>query len=193
MRRWWVFAVLLLSVGLNCGLLGAWLAKRPPREPAGESGPARNPEPPRAAFLQMAERLHLSPEQRERFVEQQRRFFESTQSDRLALEEARRELRREVARPQPDRKRIDDLLGEAAARSSALEKTFVDHVLATRGMLDGEQQKAFLGMLARLRPLREPGQAPGLGGRLARERWLRRQGAAPGEEPRPERPDEPRR
>jgi uncharacterized membrane protein len=192
MRRWWVFAALLLSVGLNCGLLGAWLARR--GEPAGGRPPFAEPPvavppvavPPRAAFVEMAERLHLTPEQRELFFERQRRFFESTQADRRAMEEARRELRREVARPAPDRARLDALLEEAGRRNVELERAFVEHVLATRELLSPEQQVQYLVMLGRLRPQRDVGTAPP-GGRALRDRWLRRQpGVRPeGGEPQP--------
>lgn len=191
MRRWWVFGALLLSVGLNCGLIGAWLARLAEpvpaarRPPVGEplAGEPSVPGPPRAAFVEMAARLGLTPEQRELFFERQRRFFESTQADRRAMEEARRELRREVARPTPDRARLDALLQQAAERNAALERAFVEHVLATRELLTPEQQAQYLAMLGRLRPQREMGGQPPPG-RLLRDRWLRRQpGVRPERDP----------
>lgn len=171
-----MLAALLLSVGLNCGLLGAWLARR--GLPAGGDSPPLGG-PPRGAVLELVQRLELTPEQRERFLERHRRFFESTQADRRAMEEARRELRREVARPVPDRARLEALLDEAGRRNAALERAFVDHVLATRELLTPEQQARYLALLARLRPPREGG-GPGLAGRSAvRDRWLRRQSPRP--------------
>lgn len=183
MRRWWVLAALLLSVGLNCGLLGAWLARR--GLPAGPDRPPLGG-PPRGAVLELIDRLELTAEQRERFLERHRRFFESTQADRQAMEAARRELRREVARPQPDRARLEALLDEAGRRNAALERAFVDHVLATRELLTPEQQARYLALLSRLRPPREVGATGQAGRGSLRDRWLRRQSSRPsGERPAP--------
>ncbi|HQP92598.1 MAG TPA: hypothetical protein PK570_01405, partial [Thermoanaerobaculia bacterium] len=72
MRRRWLFVALLLSLGLNAGLLGAWLYRQQHRPPARPFpwGEGKRP------FVTMADRLELASPVRERFLEQQRIFFE---------------------------------------------------------------------------------------------------------------------
>ena len=148
MRRGWLLAALLLSVGINLGLFGAWAFRQATR-------PAPRPLPwaeGRGPFVAMAERLELAAETRARFLEQQRIFFALTEGDRRELADLRRELRRELDRPEPDGARIDELLAASAELNAALDRAFVENVLATRELLGPDERRRFLRLLPRLRP-----------------------------------------
>jgi len=161
MRRRWLFVALLLSLGLNAGLLGAWLYRQQHRPPARPFpwGEGKRP------FVTMADRLELASPVRERFLEQQRIFFALTEADRCELAEARRELREELARPEPDPALIDELLSESAELNAALDRAFVENVLVTCELLGPEERQRYLSLLPRMRPPaagppRPPGGAP---------------------------------
>lgn len=153
MRRGWLLAALLLSVGLNLGLFGAWAYRQATR-------PAPRPLPwaeGRGPFVAMADRLELTGKTRERFLEQQRVFFALTEGDRRELAELRRELRRELDAAEPEPERIDQLLAASAELNAALDRAFAENVLATRELLGPEERRRFLQLLPRLRP---PGDGP---------------------------------
>ena len=148
MRRGWLLAALLLSLGVNAGLVGAWAYRQATR-------PAPRPLPwaeGRGPFVAMADRLELAGGMRERFLEQQRIFFALTEGDRRELEEVRRALRRELDAPEPDPERIDELLAASAELNTALDRAFVENVLATRELLGPGERRRFLRLLPRLRP-----------------------------------------
>ena len=154
MKRPWLIIALLLSVGINIGVLATIGVAR-----------ARGPRPMQRDFErserlgrdrgEMIERivrgLELEGESRAIFVEQHQRFFERLQSAQRAMKETRHELRAEVGSPEPSRERIDQLLEESARLQAELDRAFVDNVLATRQILSPRQQRAYLGILGRLR------------------------------------------
>lgn len=166
MRRWWVVIALLLSVGVNLGLVAAVATRkvasgddlpRPvdPGRPQGvPKGPAGEPLP---QFRRLADRLGLEGEPRRRFLDVQRQFFEETLRVRMRQAETQREVRRELMSPEPDQGRIDALLQEAARDFLALERALAKNVVATREILTPEQEEEYLRIVSRLRP-------PGLGG-----------------------------
>lgn len=200
MKRWWLVIALLLSLGVNLGILAALAVRRPPRPgpeappPAGEQNlPDPNPEGPPPRVTRLADRLGLEGEQRRRFVDLQARFFADTVRLRTQQMEAYRALRRELTSREPDRTRIESLLQESARLHLALEQAMVRNVIASREVLDPGQERLYLEVLSRLRP---PGARPGgLGAqdpRRRRPRWRppwRPEGPGPG---RPQgRPDGP--
>ncbi len=140
MKRWWLLIALLLSVGINVGIL-ATLAFQPrlagpaaipatggppPADPlAGDPGVGPSDPLPREGRMppvveRMADELHLEGEKREAFVEIQRAFFEQTLAARSGMARIQREIRREVTSEDPDRERADRLLAEAAADADSL-------------------------------------------------------------------------
>lgn len=145
MRRWWLVVALLLSLGVNLGLVGAqivrqralavWAGERPP----GGSEPG----------LRLAERLALDGAQREQFLAIQRRLAERVRDERRELGRLRRVLRDELIAPAPDRARVDRLLAEIAERQLALDRAFAEHVLESRELLDPEQLERYLVFLER--------------------------------------------
>jgi Spy/CpxP family protein refolding chaperone len=166
-RRWWLVIALLLSVGVNVGILATLATRRldrperqppPPREePAPPPGPEEGG-PPRASRL--ADRLGLEGEPRSRFLSLQQQFFEQTVRIRLHMAETQREVRRELMSPEPDRQKIDALLKDSARDFLDLEQALAKNVVATREILDPEQEEEYLRLIARLRPLGAEGFGP---------------------------------
>jgi Spy/CpxP family protein refolding chaperone len=186
-KRWWLIVALLLSVGLNLGIL-ATLAVSRLRPPAEQSTDL-----PRPAQLspeqswRLARYLRLDGEQRRRFVELHRELVAQMRPRRERLQELRRELREELASEWPDRDRLDRLTAEMGEAAAAVDRTLAEHLLALREVLDPEQERAFrrvIGRLGapRLRDRLRPGRQPG--------RWLppSRRRPAPGPSPPPVRP-----
>jgi hypothetical protein len=152
--RWWLVIALLLSVGLNVGILAAIAARRNAPPPA-----ARNPKTPEIAagrdplplLPRLADRLGLEGEDRRKFLDIQWNLYQQTSRLRLQLAEVHREVRREVIRDEPDSQRIDRLLNESARIYLALERALVSNVLATRKLLDEDQERQYMIMISRLR------------------------------------------
>lgn len=207
MKRWWLVLALLLSVGVNLGILATLAVSRQRGEPPGP--PSESERGVRGPELEgrISERVHhlarelgLEGEKRERFVELQRSFIESAIRARMKVWRLQAELREQLGGPDPDRTRIDQLAQELGQAHTQLETVLIENIFATRELLDPEQQKRYLHLLARWRrdhgeregPLdwehrfgppdgRGPGRRPG--GFL--ERRLDRR---PGEPPKDERP-----
>lgn len=191
MKRWWLVLVLLLSVGINLGLLAAVAARRlGPSRPEGE-GPA----PPRlggpgaaadplARVVRLAGFLELEGEERRRFIDLQLSFYQETLKLRAEMGEVHRELRRELASRRPDQGRIDRLLERSSRTHLGLERALAGNVLASRELLDERQERRYLELIGRLRPAgplglfsdrpprREPGRRPGPWRRERLEREL---------------------
>lgn len=169
MKRWWVVIVLLLSVGVNVGLLAALATRKIAghgERPADFPGP-QEPPPPGPGFqpepfhrmTRLADHLGLEGESRRRFLDLQQQLFQETLQRRMHLGETQREVRREMASSQPDAQRIDALLKEAARDYLVLEQALAKNVLATREILNPRQEEEYLRVISRLRPL-----GPGGGG-----------------------------
>ena len=135
MKRWWLVILLLLSVGLNLGILAAIAAKRAQRPEPREPRPAEVLNPtadPLPRLPRLADRLGLEGEKRERFIDIQWELFQKTARLRLRRGEVHRELKREVTRDEPDRQKVDQLLKESARIYGAMERALVDSVLKNR-------------------------------------------------------------
>jgi hypothetical protein len=153
-KRWWLVIALLLSVGMNVGLLVALALDRPAvtqkqQEALRPAAAGRIP--------QLAARLGLEGVERRRFIQRQRQFFAETAVSRARLPEVRRELRAELTRPTPDRARIDELLRESGELFLSLERSLVVNVLETRALLGPEQERRYIDLISRLQ-LEGPGQ-----------------------------------
>lgn len=168
MRRWGLALALLLSLGMNIGILAtlAFRQAAPPERPRPEEprpippDAAKEMTPPRATRL--ADRLGLEGEQRRRFLRVQGRFFAETVRLRMDQAEAFRELRRELAAPAPDRRKIEELTRASARAHLALQQAMARNVIATRELLDPDQERLFLDIISRLGPpgLRDTPQTP---------------------------------
>jgi hypothetical protein len=170
---------LLLSMGLNLGLLAAIAARRAGPPPESRGGP--KPElatagvDPLPRLPKLADRLGLEGEERRKFLNIQWNLYQETSRLRLQLGEVHREIRREMTRPEPDRQQVDRLLNESARIYLALERSLVKNILATRELLDPEQERKYLALIGRLRV---PNPGAGLGG----------PGLGQGDQQRPQRP-----
>ena len=158
MKRSWLIVALLLSVGINLGIVTViGLSRiRGPRQWEGRLEESFGPR-----FARMADRLGLEGEQRQGFQAQQREFFEAMRELRMKLEIARRQLQGEVVAQEPDRERIDALLRQSAELTAALERLFVDNVMMSRELLDRRQERLYFGFLDRLRRGDERRPGPG--------------------------------
>ena len=169
MRRWWLVIVLLLSLGLNVGILAAVAVRRlgPGGQGAKQGGAAANqPADPLPRLPQLANRLGLEGEERRKFLDIQWNLYQETSHLRLQLGETHRNLRHELIQPQPDRARVDSLLEESSRTYLALEKSLVGNILATRDLLGPEKEKQYLRLIGQLRIPNPGGFGPnaGLGG-----------------------------
>lgn len=163
MRRGTLVVALLLSLGVNLGLLGVAVARRGAGErwPRAERGEMLAPE---RFGRRLADRLGVPDERREAFLGVQRRLAERAAGERRELLRVRLALRRELLAPAPDRVRVDALLDELAVRERALNRALVDSVLESRQTLSGRELERYLRFLERAGP--GPGGPPrhGFGG-----------------------------
>jgi hypothetical protein len=162
-RRWWLVIALLLSVGMNLGLLVGLVLNSP--AVARQQQEALRPAAP-GRVQQLADRLGLKGEVRQRFVQRQRQFFAETGAPRARLPEIRRQVRAELIRPHPDQARIDELLREGSEIFLSLERAVVANVLDSRRILGPEEERRYVDLISRLQ-LEGPGQL----GRLPPAHW----------------------
>jgi hypothetical protein len=150
----------------------------PPREDLRGGGPSQE------RLEEVAARLGVPVEDRPQFIALQRRFIAGTRERKLELEAVRRDLRAELIAASPDRGRLRELVESSARLQAALERAFVEHVLAARELLDGEPERRYLEFLSRLGPrVGAPGPRGGAAGpRMGEPRRQRRWGggAVPG-------------
>ena len=151
MRRWWVVIALLLSLGVNLGLVAVMAARRIASRPE-RPGLQRPDGEPLPRFRRLADHLGLEGEKRRRFLELQRQLFEETVRVRMRQAESQREVRRELTSREPDRERIDALLQQSARDFLTLERALAKNVVATRAILSPGQEREYLRILARMRP-----------------------------------------
>ncbi len=163
MRRWWLVIALLLSIGMNVGLLAAMVLNGPGA--SGRQQAALRPAAP-GRLQQLANRLGLRGEMRRGFVERQRQFFAETAGPRARLPQLRRQVRAELTGPRPDRAEIDRLLRESAGLYLQLERSVVANVLDSRAVLGPAEERRYVELIGRLQ-LEGPGQL----GRLPQAQW----------------------
>ena len=187
MRRWWLVIALLLSLGLNLGIFAALAARRaavdrprPERQAMAEPGGNPLPRLPR-----LADRLGLEGEERRRFLELQWKLFEESSRLRLQLGEVHREIKREMVREEPDRRRIESLLQESAKVYLNLERSLTRNILATRELLDDGQEEEYLALIGRIGIPLSPGAGPGIAPGVRQQRGPRQEAVRPRPDERP--------
>ncbi len=189
MNRGWLSVVLLLSLGVNLGLIGTAIAHR--REPGRPEdgvraigGPTERPldrrvdrigeldavegervsDEPSEELLgaRLADRLELEGERRERFATSHRRMAAEIGDARREIWRVREEMRREIGAKDPDQTRLDGLLGELASAEVRLNRAFVDGILEARAGLDLDESRRLLRLMAELGPKRSTDDPRGL-------------------------------
>lgn len=189
MKRWWLWIVLLLSLGVNVGILltlaTGWGEGRATVPSAGpeEGAPGRIPRrsgggppggPPGALppglregsrepriLGDLADRLGLQGEVRDHFLSLQRGFFVRAFESRQQGFRLQEELGRELTAPEPDRERVSRLIDELADTRRALDHELAETVLATRDLLDDRQERDYLVFIRRLRERMDRPGGPG--------------------------------
>jgi len=162
-KRGLVVLALVLSVGINLGLVGFALVRHHGfghrgahgerwRDIPRESGRDRFADP----GARLADRLGLEGDVRERFLAGQRELAGRARELRPRIADLERELRRELIAPAPDRERVAAIPGELAAAQSELERAFAGSVLATREILDGDAERDYLRFVERFPGARRP-------------------------------------
>lgn len=167
MRRWWLMIALLLSAGVNVGILATLLVQHAHKGYGGEPPPAREVGPPpveRPNVGPLADRLGLAGEARSRFIETQERFVAAMREQRFRRQQLQAELRAELVSERPDRARIDQLTKQLGEAYGSLDRALADNILETRTILTPQQQRQFLSFvqvrLDQLRGDRPPPQGP---------------------------------
>ncbi len=196
MRRNWLFLALLLSVGINCGLLGMGIMRHRMLAGADRSDHSdrsdRDERSPGRHGVRLADRLELEGEERERFLELQRELAERVHAGRRRIDDARRELRRELTSPDPDRGRVEALLDGIGKEQDALDRALVENVFAARELLDGEAERDYLRFVERFGGAFAGGRPSGPGGPGGmRPRFGDRRMRAPDGPPGPDGPGDP--
>lgn len=165
MKQWWLVIVLLLSIGMNVGLLlgGAVRQKAPLDEaplpgPPGREAPRPGDERMPPFVGRLAEELQLEGADRERFIEIQRTFFSEVFTARREVVEHQRELRSELLSDEPRQEQIESLLEASSRAHRALERAFVDNILRSRELLDADQERQLVHFLERLHDMRRDGE-----------------------------------
>ncbi len=158
MKRGWLWVALVLSLGVNIGVLATVGLSRIRAVDRAPDRAARDQRPP--PFERLADHLRLEGPPRQRFIEIQRDLFETTRRHRQRLEEIRTELRHELMAERPDRARVEELQGESARVNAALERAMIESVLASREVLDAEQQQRYFRVMERLRRAASPAHPP---------------------------------
>ena len=147
MRRWGLAVALLVSLGMNVGILTMlWMGKA--RARSWMERPRQQAALPN--LERFADHLELEGEPRQRFLEIQRNFFDTTREERRRLQGLRAELRRALTRGEPDRAAVDRVLAEMAEVQPRLDRALADNVLATRELLGPAQERRFLRVLGHL-------------------------------------------
>lgn len=190
MKRWWLVIALLLSLGVNVGILATVATSRLRPAPAAASSTAAGQQPPQIERLaRLADRLGLEGPARERFIDLQRSFFLETGRNRARLQEVYRQLRRELVSPSPDRQRVAGLVDESSRLYTTIERATTEHVLASRALLDPTQERIFLNLLRQMKPGRGPFAPPSPQGLPLQRRMF--QGQRPNQQRQQQPPPQP--
>ncbi len=145
-RRWWLVIALLLSVGVNAGILSI-LAVQRLQGPKGGKRPAAGATP----FAKAADRLHLQGPERQRFLVIHRAFFAEHDRVQMRVGALRRQLRRQLSARRPDEERIERIVADLGTSYAQLDRLVAKTVLESRAILNPRQERAYLKLFSRLR------------------------------------------
>ena len=130
MKKHAVWLLLVVSVGLNAGLLLALFGRGHHRPPQGPPDWGRE--------------LGLSAEQQQAFDQAREKLMAALDSRRDAMQAEHEKLSAELLAEHPDRAAIDACLDRAAALQREQQADVVEHVLAVRELLTPAQRQEFV-------------------------------------------------
>jgi Spy/CpxP family protein refolding chaperone len=142
MKRWLLWLLLAVSLGLNAGLLLHRLLA--PRGPQAGSAPLSG-----WHAGPMRRHLGLDEAQARRLDDWHRQVLAEIRSLQDGLAERRRELFALLKAAPAEPARVDAVIDEIARRQAAIEKVFARHALKVRGALSAEQLRKYEGCLER--------------------------------------------
>lgn len=143
MRRFWLVFALLLSLGINLGILSAIALNR--------QRPPRPPRPPALGIEQMAEALELTGEERRAFVERHRRYWDLREDAREKVAALRREMREGLLGERGDLAALEASIRRAAELNLERELAFARLIVETRASLSGDQRRRYQSFIPEIR------------------------------------------
>lgn len=158
MKRGWVWVALLLSVGVNIGVLATIGVSRMRSQSRWERTQGEPRQPP---YERLANHLGLEGEGRDQFMQVQQRLFRITRQNQRTLQGLQGELRREIMGENPDSAKVDELLNRIGDIHRDLARELTESVLATRELLSPEQQRRYFRVLERMKDARRFGSREG--------------------------------
>lgn len=178
-RGWWL--LLVLSLGLNAGLLVSLLAGRSADRDAGPELPTEGfPGPPAGlhglidslshhCVHALGDYLRLDDDQRERMTRLRESLVPSILAEREEVRRLRRAIHRELETAEMLPDSIAVLAGELSCAQARLDSLVLQAMLQEAGLLSLEQRQRYFGAMQWGAPPRHPPMALGRGRHAGRE------------------------
>lgn len=138
-RRHWTRYLLIVSLSLNLGIVGALLW------PSSKPQPAGSPASP--APLNLQDHLELNTEQRTRWQALEPAFLQELAANWQAIRQHREALVRHIFAATPDRAAIDAEQAAIARLQGAQQQRVITQLLAERALLDERQRTRLMELL----------------------------------------------
>ncbi|MCB1055558.1 MAG: hypothetical protein KDD11_08610 [Acidobacteria bacterium] len=153
MRRPWLVLGLLLSLGVNVGILATLaLHRRPEPPPAPQATTLAPGEIPEPALRRLVERLGLEGQAASDFAQIQRGLFHALVANHRESTRVQFELRRELGSRHPDGRRLAELAERSGELFRTRQELLIDAVMKSRESLDDrqiEEYRRFLSVIGR--------------------------------------------
>ncbi len=150
MSRWWLL-LLVLSLGLNTGLLWRVLERRPEPLPPPEQAARGRAEGgvewekrAEARHRRLADRIGLDPLRRARFLDIRREAVPTLLSLRQDVREARHELHGVLREAPSDTQRLHSCLARLAAAQGRVDSLVVSNMRRELGLLEPREREIYL-------------------------------------------------
>lgn len=151
-RRRWLVMALLVSLGMNLGLvLSALLA--PTKARAARGGASLAVE---TGVEKVADELGLTGAERRQFVERHRQFLDEARGPRERARRLRSELTQELFARPANQARIDELVAALGVELARFESDTARLVLEVQQLLPAERHPAYRRFLAGMKPDDQP-------------------------------------
>ncbi len=174
--KWWLLAFLMLSIGLNVGVLTTVAIQKKHDRKQLQDPPKPSLERNRLAetrFNRLADALELEGPDREAFIQQQVLFAQEFEESRFHLRRAHAELRDLLVDPEADAATALKASEEAGRAYGEMDALLVKHVFKVRELLTPEQVSAYVRILNRIGPRVKGQSQPGRGARPLAEEGVR--------------------